>query len=141
MLPALLDDDRRALVRTALIMCSVSLASLPLCVPSSGTARADAQRARGSAQELGVPGALTFPAVAFARDPFVPDAANRDSDAGAVLRAVVTGAQPRALVEVAGVARVVRVGERIGRAIVLSIDAGGVTLSGGVELHVTTVRP
>ncbi len=141
MLPALLDDDRRTLARVALTMCAASLAILPMTIPSSGTARADAQRARGVRRELGVPGRLTFPTMAFARDPFEPDATDSEAVPGAVLRAVVTGVQPRALVEVAGVARVVRVGDRIGRATVVSIEATGVALSGGIELHVTTVRP
>ncbi|HVA28115.1 MAG TPA: hypothetical protein VNF68_08040 [Candidatus Baltobacteraceae bacterium] len=141
MLPALLDDERRRLVRVALMMCAASLSILPMTVPSSDRARADARRARALTRELGVPGRLTFPPMAVTRDPFEPDATDREAVVGVVLRAVVTGAQPRALVEIAGVARVVRVGDRIGRATVVSIQATGLALSGGIELPVTTVRP
>ena len=140
MLPALLDNDRRTLMRVAVMMCTASLGILPMTVPSSSTARADARPARGATQDFGIPQKLAFPPVAFARDPFVPDATAREAESGAVLRAVVTGPQPRALVEIAGVARVVRVGDRIGQGVVLSIDAGGVVLSGGLELHVTALH-
>jgi len=148
MLPALFDDERRTLLRAALMMCAASLAMLPLTSQSSleagaGTVTATSSSARGNELET-----LSFPSIALDRDPFVPgvampDAAMSAADSrenggsGAVVRAVVTGTEPRALVEIGTVVRVVGIGDAVGTAKVLEINASGVTLSGGIKLFLT----
>jgi hypothetical protein len=57
------------------------------------------------------------------------------------VRAVVSGAQPHALLEVAGVVRVVSVGDVVGTARVAAIDVDAVLLSDGTRLMLSVERP
>lgn len=173
MLPALHDDDRRALARLATMLVACALCILPLTTQSSTVAGATGVRDVSMDSNLIVPAHLTFPAYEVGRDPFVPEAAVRakfnggvlpmgdgqssgigivlppnagasqggvppailpGSTMGPVVRAIVLGDPPRALVEAGGTVRVLGIGDRLGDLTVVGIAAGRVTLSDGAAL-------
>ena len=146
---ALYDDQRRALLRVGAMIATAGLAVLPCTLPpSSFAASADVPQAMHRESLPPVPGRMAFPDIAITRDPFEPNARvlarNGIADARAgealpVVRAVVTGAQPRALVETSGVVRVLAVGDSIGADTVTEIDANGIALSSGI--HLPLARP
>lgn len=71
--------------------------------------------------------------LALVRDPFVPQAAELPQ--GVVVRAVVLGTAPHALVELGGETVLVGVGDTIGGVPVVAIDDRGVRLADGTLLH------
>ncbi len=170
MLPALHDDDRRALARLATMLITGALFVLPVTTQSSSVAGAAGVRDLTSDANLVVPAHLTFPAYEISRDPFVPAGPMRaklDGDAAAmsagpsgdigvvlppnagasqsgvpagvppgptmasILRAIVLGDPPRALVEVGGTVRIVGVGDHLGELTIVGIAPGHVALSDG----------
>lgn len=76
MLPPLRDDQRRALLRLSILMCSAALALLPLTAQSSFDASAAEAIVQPALDVPTVPDRLRFPDVSVSRDPFVPDAAS-----------------------------------------------------------------
>jgi hypothetical protein len=145
MLPALLDGQRRTLLRLGVAASVASLIILPLTDMSPVTASAGMQIADGVKRLPNAPLPLSFPPIPLDRDPFVADAdaqmplqgdRGRIDEAGtaAVLRAVVTGTEPRALVELGSTVRVVGIGDRLGGATVTAITRTGLLLSSGIEL-------
>ena len=72
MLPALHDDDRRALARLATMLIIGALSVLPVTTQSSSVAGAAGVRDVTNDANLMVPAHLTFPAYEISRDPFVP---------------------------------------------------------------------
>jgi hypothetical protein len=173
MLPALHDDDRRALARLATMLIAGALCVLPLTTQSSPIAGAAGVHDVTDDPSLALPARLTFPAYEIVRDPFVPQGAMRAKlDAGAVsinmsqgtdigivlppnagasqgsvpqsipgsptlgpvVRAIVLGDPPRALIEAGGAVRVLGIGDRLGGLTVASIGEGRVTLSDGSVL-------
>ncbi|HTX57047.1 MAG TPA: hypothetical protein VMD47_08070 [Candidatus Acidoferrales bacterium] len=153
MLPALYDDQRRAIARLATMLTAGSLAVLPLTAQSSFVAGAASAQETIRNGELATPARLTFPAYAIDRDPFVPDAnvrAFESADADArmaaqpgstpVVRAVIVGAQARALVEIDGTVRVLSVGDALGASRIAAIDASGLMLADGSHLALDGTR-
>jgi hypothetical protein len=170
MLPALYDDDRRALMRLASMLVAGALCILPLTTQTSPIAGAAGVHTVTDISELVPPARLTFPGYAISRDPFVPDRAigptldtggttmsvglsgdigvvlppnagatqggpaSTPSGLGPIVRAIVLGEPPRALVEAGGTVRVLGVGDRLGALTVVGITAGRVTLSDGSSL-------
>jgi hypothetical protein len=172
MLPALYDEDRRALARLATMLVAGSLCVLPLTAQTSPIAGAAVIRDIAQDPNLMPPTRLTFPAYEIRRDPFVPQGAIRakldnaasmgaeqsseigvvlpanagalpsaipaplpaTSGIGPVVRAIILGDPPRALVEVAGSVRVLGIGDRLGELTVVAITPGRVSLSDGSAL-------
>lgn len=160
MLPPLHDDDRPALVRLATMLIAGALCVLPLTTQSSPVAGAAGVRDVADDANLTPPARLTFPVYEIDRDPFVPQGAvrakleggavpmtvgqgtnigivlppNVGAGLGAVVRAIVLGDPPRALIEVGGTVRVVGVGDRLGALTVAGITEGRVALSDGSAL-------
>jgi hypothetical protein len=170
MIPALYDDDRRALMRLASMLIAGALCILPLTTQTSPIAGAAGMHDLSDVAKLAPPARLTFPGYRISRDPFVvegkmramldvggaPMSVGQGSDIGVVLppnaaatqgslprlplglepivRAIVLGDPPRALVEVGGAVRVVGVGDRLGTLAVVGIASGRVTLSDGSSL-------
>ncbi|HTZ55230.1 MAG TPA: hypothetical protein VMB20_09185 [Candidatus Acidoferrum sp.] len=173
MLPALHDDERRALARLATMLIAGALCVLPLTAQNSPSAGAAGVHDITSVPNLVPPERLTFPAYEINRDPFVPQGAMRvklegstvpmsvgpSDDIGVVLppnagasqggappsipgglvvgpvvRAIVLGDPPRALVEAGGTVRVLGVGDRLGALTVAGIVPGRVILSDGSAL-------
>jgi len=123
--------------------CTVALGVLPVTGRVSATASAAAVGPEREETVAAAPGKLVFPSYSLGRDPFVPavSEASRTEAAdptpsGPIVRAIVTGSQPRALIEIGGSVRMIAVGDRVGEAIVLSIDSEGVSLSGSVRLPI-----
>ncbi|HUA09827.1 MAG TPA: hypothetical protein VMA98_11220 [Candidatus Acidoferrales bacterium] len=146
MLPGLLDGERRALARLATMLVAGALCVLPMTTQGSSIAGASAVAARARAQSFAGPSPLAFPAYTVDRDPFVPaDPQVEDAPAEApsgtasapVLRAVIVGDPPRALVEVDGNVHVVGIGDRAGALTVVAIDADGIALSDGSRLTIS----
>jgi hypothetical protein len=77
MLPALYDEDRRALARLATMLVAGSLCVLPLTAQTSPIAGAAVIRDITQDPNLAPPSRLTFPAYEINRDPFVPQEAIR----------------------------------------------------------------
>lgn len=106
----------------------------------------DAPAVRSSASPAHAPNA--FPAIPSFAVPPIPAALRAlPPNAGAAasespfantarVTAVVTGPHPFALVDDAGTTRVLTVGERIGAAAIVAIDAAGVRLTDGTKLPV-----
>jgi hypothetical protein len=149
MLPALLDDQRRWLQRVSLMLCTFAVATLTVVAPTSFAASAR----EIPASRLVMPARiekLDYPPLDLRRDPFVPAAAYRAAvrnssgvagAGGTVIRAIVTGAEPRALIESNGSVRVVGIGDRIGSSAIIGIDARGVVIEGGLTLPIATDQP
>jgi hypothetical protein len=86
MLPALYDDDRRALGRLASMLIIGAIGVLPLTTQSSSVAGAADVRAQSDQSGLALPPRLTFPAYSVSRDPFVPEQSIRAKFEGSALR-------------------------------------------------------
>ncbi len=152
------------LMRLALMMCCGSIATLPLTVQSTSTARAEDVRLQPDTEISSLPPAAAMPRMTISRDPFEPDVAalpitTDNTTIGTrvtqgedishtplakaqrlVVRAIVVGAHSRALVEAGGTVRVLGVGDHVGEATVTAIDSTGIVLSSGLkfpllELH------
>ena len=114
--------------------------------------------------ELGLPGRLHYPTVRIQRDPFVSSndapvdggleravagivlppnagASQMGSVAGIVVRGVLLGAHPAALIEVGGRIESVRLGSALLGSSVSSIGAGGVALQDGTMLRFVARHP
>ena len=179
MLPALYDDDRRALARLAAMLVAGALCVLPLTTQNSSVAGAADVRDVANDPNIAPPARLTFPAYEVSRDPFVPEGSVRarldgaavpmsvgqSGDIGVVLpasasggqgtvpsflpaslamgpvvRAIVLGKPPQALIEAGGTVHVLGVGDRLGELTVLGITQGRVTLSDGSILLLDGTR-
>jgi hypothetical protein len=158
MLPGLYDTDRRSLKRFAIMLIAGGVAVLPLTTQSSSIAGAAA--APGDTYDAGLarPTRLTFPGFSLSRDPFVPTQAIREKlEAGSgaaptglapyapapvapIVRAIVVGDPPRALVEEDGTVRVLALGDRIGTLRITAITTEGLTLSDGSHLLLAIPR-
>ena len=147
-LPPLNGKQRRLYARCALSTCALALALLPLT--SRVESRGDGLGARGARAFAlpDVPGALTFPQALVRHDPFAersgdafaaddddaPDFVlppNAAADAVPVVRAIVMGNNPRALVDIGGRTVIVRAGGLLGETKIVRIDADGVLLENG----------
>jgi hypothetical protein len=73
MLPALYDDDRRALMRLAGMLIAGALCILPLTTQTSPIAGAAGMHDRADVTNLVPPARLTFPGYEISRDPFAPE--------------------------------------------------------------------
>lgn len=142
MLPALYDGQRRTLLRLAYVCCVLSLGVLPLTGGVSTELSAATIVSHAATEEVSAPEKLQFPSFSFGRDPFVPEVVDSQRDANSpgvttpIVSAIITGSQPRALLETAGAVRMIAPGDRVGNAVVLSIDASGVVLTGGIRLPI-----
>ncbi len=152
MLPGLYDTDRRTLMRLATMLIVGGVAVLPLTTQSSSIAVASDAHGQTNDAGLARPARLTFPGFALSRDPFVPEQAIREKiegESGAtptgliagapvpiapIVRAIVVGDPPRALVEEDGTVRVLAPGDRLGALRITAITAEGLTLSDGSHL-------
>lgn len=148
MLPALGDTQRKPLLRVALVACAVSLGLMPVAVRSNR--ELPEERAIAALAAASLPESATLNDVVVSRDPFSPDLAltspasvsQRAATGGppvAVVRALVIGMSPRAIVEVDGGSRVIAPGDKLGRMKVTDIDAAGVHLSNGTVLKLVSV--
>jgi hypothetical protein len=155
MLPSLYDSDRVALMRLATMLIVAGVAVLPLTTQSSSIAGAADAPGQSNDARLARPARLTFPGFALSRDPFVPEQAIREKLAHAsaastglvpgapapvapLVRAIVVGDPPRALVEEAGTVRVLALGDRVGALRITAITAEALTLSDGSHLLLAT---
>jgi hypothetical protein len=160
---ALSDEQRQGLIRTALMMVCGGTAVMPLTVPpASPLARAEPAPRESAISVPQVPGRLEFPSIHIERDPFVansplhganeirvivpanggPEDAPSVSGAGfPLVRGIVLGDTPQALVEFGGSIKVVGVGDRLGNETVRSVNASSITLSSGVRLRIASARP
>jgi len=151
MLPELFDDERRALRRAATMLITGALAVIPVTAHfSSYAGAATAQEPRRISPAV-LPPRMTFASIDIARDPFVPihvpsglaspQAQTADSSSGTQVRAIVSGTPTRALIEEAGVVRIVGAGDRIGERTILGIGSGGITLSDGSRIPMPQASP
>lgn len=157
---ALYDDQRELLIRFGSMLAVGACAVLPFTIsPSSVVASAEPSMTRSPMSMPSAPGRIEFPAISVSRDPFVPDQAAlarngvapdlRIAPMGAaigsssllpIVRAVVTGDEPRALIENGGVVQVLAIGDKLGSETITSIDASGITLSSGIRLVLVSPR-
>jgi hypothetical protein len=142
MLPELYDDQRASLLRASMMLCSISVLVLPLSATYSYAASARESGAGHRYVATFAPESPSFPPLIVVRDPFVPNPIQTTLANGspAIVRAVITGQAPRALIESNGATRVVGIGDRIGALHITAIDAGGVTLENGAKLAVPENR-
>lgn len=144
MLPGLYDDQRPTIARVAvMLIAGAALTIVPLTAQRAYLAGASSLHDVPARAAIAAPERLTFPEYTVTRDPFVPlridDAALVDQPSGTSpaathVRAIVLGDPARALVEEGGSVRVVGIGDRVGNAQVLHIDAAAITLSDGTRL-------
>lgn len=146
MLKPLRADRRRTLLRGSLFAMAGALLLTPLALPPPEPAQAGAIAT--PAPKAPDPAETPEPKLVIARDPFVPDAAIESADAapadggdgGIVVEAIALGDSPRALVQVAGVSRIVRPGDTVGDSTVRAIDRRGLILDGGETLPLAVPR-
>lgn len=138
MLPRLHDRQRGALFRWGVLAVVAASALGPLSGSPAGV------RSRvGSALELRVDleplPRLSFPSVRIGADPFAAKAAN--VAAGTVVRAVIFGETPRALIEIGNKEVIVGVGDIVAGVRVREIDDRGVHLSDGSFIPLRGTSP
>ena len=147
--------QRRALLRYSALICVGSIVLGASTMRLSFQAQAEEQPpiARHSVPQP-LP-TLTFPSILIKHDPFIPSTidglASNDrsfngmADAATssvpLVRAIVVGTSPRALVEIAGAPQVVGIGSALAASIVTSIDAAGVQLQTGQILPLAGKLP
>ena len=139
MLPPLFARQRRRLLSWTIPACAAAIALLLIALPPSLQAGGNGRLRASHSIASAVPGALAFPIVDVAHDPFVPEvrAALGASEAGkgtTVVRAIVLGESPKALVDIDGRTIVVGVGSSLGSAVVTAIAADAVLLDDGERL-------
>lgn len=150
MLPALLDDQRHSLRRISLMLCTFAIAALSVTTSITSIASARDHTSHGMSAPTQTE-TLVYPHTDLRRDPFVPEAGYHIAAQGAsaavagagsaIVRAVITGAEPRALVELNGSVRVVGIGDRIGTLAVIGITRGGIIVDGGLTLPLVEGQP
>jgi hypothetical protein len=164
LLPAIDDPEREILWRISAMLCGASLALLVLSQGASNDARAETAEPISSLALPRAPEHLVFPSISVKRDPFattapllaMPPHESQDvaivlppnpgasemppfgaSSIVPVVRAVIVGEHPSALVETGGTVRVFSVGDTLGDAAITSIDRSGIALSNGMHLSLT----
>jgi hypothetical protein len=145
-------NGRRALVRYACAACGVSLALLPLAMRSESSVEASPVSSHPVLPPLPVTDSPRATSWKVTRNPFAPDertnpglpgnlVAEGDSIRTLLVRAVVLGSAPKALLEVNGRLIVVGVGGTIGSAKIEAIDGQGVVLDDGDRLALVRETP
>lgn len=162
MLPSLDDTGRRRMMRISAVACASACLLAPLAGRSSGGPNGASGGAEVRLRPPLLPAEATPAPVEVTRDPFEVGAFRKieSNDAAGIspltltlppnagaagvpfgglpvfgaptLRAIVTGASARALIEDAGTVRVVAVGDALAGSQIVSIGAGGVRLRSGV---------
>ena len=162
MLPSLDDIGRRRMMRISAVACASACLLAPLAGRPSGGPNGRSGGPEVRLRPPLLPAEATPAPVEVVRDPFEVEASRKNwpqdaaaispltftlppnagaagvpigelSDFGApTLRAIVTGASARALLEDAGSVRVVAVGDALAGSQVVSIGVGGVRLRSGV---------
>lgn len=143
----MIDAQRKGLLSIGACMCATAVALTPLAGRSSFDAgvvhAASASRVTVAAAAQSTPA----PPVVVVRDPFLNEtqdvsaaqkpvgAAGAPSHGFPVVRAVISGTQPRALVDQDGSIRIVAIGDRIAGARIEAIFARSIRLANGVTLE------
>jgi len=154
-LKPIFETRRRLLLRWSSTMCAGSLLLLPLTTPASPGAEAFALGAFRSKSPAPPLARLIFPAIAIRHNPFVQQVLPADGEADPanvvlppnaalaqpVVRAVVVGSSPHALVEIGGQNAVVGVGSTLEGSVVTEIDSSGLLLDNGQRLPLNERRP
>jgi len=143
MIKPLYARERRALGQISATLCTGPLLLGVLLIPKSIQAEAEGFHAPSRIATPRVPDRLAYPTLDVRRDPFLSEiAAGSPAAAGAaVVRAVVLGASPHALVDEGGAARVVQIGSTLAGATVADINATGVVLDDGRRLPIAADQP
>jgi hypothetical protein len=148
MLPSLADADRKRLFRCAGTVCGIALLFSPLAGRSSIEVQGDRIIPLSVAAPVR-PKPVSYDVRSFAavRDPFViedsgtPSPAAAASASGAVVTAVISGVDARALIEERNVVRLIRPGDAVDGSAVVSIAGRGVRLANGRLLPLMGDRP
>jgi len=158
MLRPLFANQRRTLLRAGAHACAASMLLAALATPYRFEATAQGQPHAGRFNIPDVPARLEYPKVAVQRDPFVSNEPTPEPDgAGAldalvlppndavaatpIVRAIVRGDTPRALVDVGGRMETLGIGDVIAGTRVTAIGAQGVVLDDGETLPFTEKTP
>jgi hypothetical protein len=130
------DESRSALYRWSIALCSIALVLLPLAARSSikppgSSATFELERTAVVAPPD------RRPQLAFSRDPFEPAVATESLQmvSVAIVRGVVLGERPQAIVDERGREKLVGIGSNVGTSHVLAIDPDGVILADGTFLR------
>ena len=129
---------RGTLLAISAVLCALGLCLLPVAGESALQIHT-AQRTFDARFASAVPQDSTDGPLP-SRDPFEPDevqpqpAAARTAVAAVAVRAIVAGADPRALIEEAGRMRIVQPGDTVRFSTVRSISAQGIVLGDGTKL-------
>lgn len=163
---ALLDEERRSLLRLSVMLVCGAVAVLPATIaPTSIIAQASSSQRYARFVVPDVPRRLEFPTISVKRDPFVADGSDQPvgqgqpidivlpANAGAdeqsvqrasgrapVVRGVVLGDAPQALIDAGSGVKIFALGDRLGDDTIRAIDAVGVTLSNGTVLRIVKVQ-
>jgi hypothetical protein len=130
---------RRDLQRVSVALCAFALLMLPAIEQESTGVRAAEARAAVALVVPSLPPESAYPDVVLERDPFEAVAAfdpafRTGGPNEAVVRAVIGGTRPLALIEFGGIVRAVSIGDSIGHEHVASIGEHGVVLDSGTLL-------
>jgi hypothetical protein len=130
------DEVRSALYRWSVAFCSIALGLLPLAARSS-------IKSPGIASTFGLGRIATVAPIdrrrplVFLRDPFQPavDARSKMAISGEIVRGVVLGERPQAIVDERGREELIGIGSNVAGSQVLAIDPDGVVLANGTFLR------
>lgn len=151
-------NQRRSFTRASLAACIVSLLLLPLALPPRTSAGTENSVSGGRRILPEIPPPLTYPALTIRHDPFLRDAlsvAGADDETlppdlvlppnSAIaspphVKALILGAEPKALVEIDGQTAIVGVGMKLEGAAIVGIDSRGIELDNGDHLGLDSER-
>jgi hypothetical protein len=147
--------QRHTLLRWSAMLCAASVLLSPLTVRPSFRAEAEGERAVAVRALPELPSRLEFPTIVITHDPFIPSSAaglplgeavagaasGIDVTAMPIVRAVIVGASPKALVDIGETPQVVGIGSALGGSFVTSISAGGIQLQNGQTFRFSEKQP
>ena len=147
-------NQRRRLLRWSIATSTTALLLVPLAA-LPGPAFDENSGRLAAPQVPAIPERLAYPALTVRHDPFgrpTPPPATLGDDSEMVLppndgllavpivRAVLLGASPKALVELDGRTRIVEIGTRLGGTTIAAINAEGITLDDGERVPIDAGR-
>jgi hypothetical protein len=131
---------RRLMVIAGSISCGAALL-VPLAATSDVPLQSDVPLVAKPARDTVALAALRYPAVVVRRDPFDGVAAAQALSGTVIVRAVMLGDVPKALVESGGGPTIVGIGASLAQSTVTSIAQDGIRLADGRVFRLAAAQP
>lgn len=148
------DIHRRKIVAAAAMTCAIPMVLVPITGRSSFELAAERAVFNDRFRLPAASGPIHFGTIKIVRDPFVSEALPGTSRSGTaniaagpgeaavpIIRAIISGSSPRALLEEGGKLRIAGIGDRIGKARIVQIGGSAIQLANGTMLRFDEVNP